>query len=98
MFLWILGAKRSLWLTQMFLETKSLKNMNPPNESGYSKPTARRLFLGGMSKWTSKFNLRTLWMVVFYVLVLPKIACPHTLSRIYLQTWFWGTHGVMKIV
>ena len=46
----------------------------------------------------SKFNLRVLWMVVFHFLVLPNMACPHTLSRIYLGIWFWGTHGVMNIV
>ena len=30
-FLLILGAKRSLWPTPVFLETKSMKDMNLPN-------------------------------------------------------------------
>ena len=47
MFWWILGAKRLLSLTTMFLETKSPKNMNPPNRGAYSKPTTRRLCQGG---------------------------------------------------
>ena len=46
-FWWILGAKRSLWLTPMFLETNSPKNMNPPNGGAYSKPIMRRLCRGG---------------------------------------------------
>ena len=37
-------------------------------------------------------------MVGFHFLVLPNMACPRTLSRIYLGIWFWGTHGVMNIV
>ena len=83
-FWWILGAKRSLWPTPMFLETNSPKNMNPPNGGAYSKPIMRRLCRGGTSKYMSKFNLRGLWMVVFHFLVLPSMACPRTLSRIYL--------------
>ena len=37
-------------------------------------------------------------MVVFHFLVLPSMACPRTLSRIYLGIWFWGTHGIKNIV
>ena len=48
----ILGAKRSLWPTPMFLETKSPNKMNPPNGGAYSKPITRRLYRGGTSKWT----------------------------------------------
>ena len=47
MFWWILGAKQLLWPTPMFLETKSPKNMNPPNRGAYSKPITRRLCRGG---------------------------------------------------
>ena len=43
----ILGARRLLWPTPMFLETKSPKNMNPPNGGAYSKPTMRRPCQGG---------------------------------------------------
>ena len=82
----------------MFLETKSPKNMNPPNGGAYSKLTTRCLCRGGTSKWTSKFNLRQLWMVVFHFFLFPNMACPHTLSRIYLGIWCWGTHGVRNIV
>ena len=71
-FRWILGAKRSLWPTPMFLETNSSKNMNLPNGGAYSKPIMRRLCRGGTSKWTPKFNLRGLWMVVLHFLVLPS--------------------------
>ena len=46
-FWWILGAKRSLWPTPMFSETKSPKNMNPPNGGAYSKPITTRLCRGG---------------------------------------------------
>ena len=46
-FWWISAAKRSLWPTPMFLETKSLKNMNQPNGGAYSKPIRRRLCRGG---------------------------------------------------
>ena len=46
-FWWILGAKRSLWPTPMFLETNSPKHMNPPNGGAYSKPIMRRLCRGG---------------------------------------------------
>ena len=46
-FWWILGAKRSLWPTPMFLQTNSPKNMNPPNGGAYSKPIMRRLCRGG---------------------------------------------------
>ena len=46
-FWWILGAKRSLGPTPMFLETNSPKNMNPPNGGAYSKPIMRRLCRGG---------------------------------------------------
>ena len=46
-FWWILGAKRSLWQTPMFLETKSPKIMNLPNGGAYSKPILRRLCRGG---------------------------------------------------
>ena len=53
---------------------------------------------GGVSKWTLKFNLCGLWMIVFHFLVLPNMACPCTLSQNYLGIWFWGTHGVMNIV
>ena len=79
-FWWILGAKRLLWQTPMFLETKSPKNMNPPNRGAYSKTISKRLCQGGTSKKTSKLNLRGLWMVVFHFLVLLNMACPHTLS------------------
>ena len=99
LFRWILGAKRSLWPTPMFLETKSPKK--------YESPQRRRLLPadnetplpgGGTSKWTSKFNLRGLWIVVFHFLVLPNMACPRTLSQIYLGIWFWSIHEVMNIV
>ena len=46
-FWWILGAKRSLWPTPMFLEINSSKNMNPPDGDAYSKPIMRRLCRGG---------------------------------------------------
>ena len=46
-FLWPLGAKRSLWPTPMFSETKSPKIMNPPNRGAYSKLITRRLCRGG---------------------------------------------------
>ena len=82
----------------MFLETESPKNMNAPNGGAYFKPIMRRLCQGGMSKCTSKLNLRGLWMVVFHFFVLPNLACPRTLSQIYLGIWFWGTHGVTNIV
>ena len=97
-FWWILGATRSLWPTPMFLETKSLKNMNTPNGGAYSKLITRRLCRGGTSKQMSKFNLRGLWMVLCHFLVLPNMACPRTLSLIYLGIWFCGTHGIMNIV
>ena len=45
-FWWILGAKRALWPTPIFLETKSPKNMTPPNGGAYSKPIRRRLCRG----------------------------------------------------
>ena len=45
-----------------------------------------------------EFKPLGLWMVVFHFLVLLNMACPHTLSRIYLGIWFWGTHGVANIV
>ena len=61
-----------------------------PNGGAYSKQIMRRLCQGGTSKRTSKFNLRGLWMVVFHFLVLPSMACPRTLSRIYLGIWFLG--------
>ena len=47
MFWWILGAKRSLWPTPIFLETKSPKHMNPPKGGAYSKTIMRRLCRGG---------------------------------------------------
>ena len=37
-------------------------------------------------------------MVVFHFLVLPNMACPRTLSQIYLGIRFWGTLGVTNIV
>ena len=80
MFLWILGAKRSLWTTPKILETKSPKNINPPNAGAYSKPLTRRFRRQGTSKRTAKFNQRGLWMVVFHFPVLPNMACPSTLS------------------
>ena len=42
-------------------------------------------------------HLRGSCMVVFRFLVLPNVACPHMLSQIYLQIWFWGTHGGINI-
>ena len=45
----------------------------------------------------NKTALRGLWIIVFHFLVLPNMACPRTLSRIYLGIWFWGNHGVMNI-
>ena len=35
---------------------------------------------------------------MLHFLMLPNIACPYTLSLIYFDIWFWGTHGVMNIV
>ena len=90
-FWWILGANRSLWPTPMFLKTIFPINMNPPNRGAYSKPIMRRLCRGGgTSKKMSKFDLRGLWMVVFHFLVLPSMACPRTLSRIYLEIYGFG--------
>ena len=55
-FWWILGAKRSLWPTRMFLETKSPKNMNPLNGGAYSKPKTRHLCRGGDEQIDIKIN------------------------------------------
>ena len=98
MFCWILGAKRLLWLIPMSLETKSPKNLNPHNGGAYSKPTAKHVCRGATSKQTSNSNLRGFWIVGFHFLVLPNMACPHTLSRIYLRICFWGTCGVLNIM
>ena len=93
MFSWILGAKRSLWPTPIFLEINISEK--------YESPQQRRLLQadietplpgGGTSKKTSKLNSRGLWMVVFHFSMLPNMVCPCTLSRIYLGIWFWGTH------
>ena len=99
-FWWILGAKRSLRPRQMFLETNSPRNMNPPNRDTYSKPIIRRLCRGGggASRYRSQLNLRGIGMVVFHFPVMPTMACPCTLSRMYFEIWFWGTRGVVNIV
>ena len=73
-FWWIVGTKRSLWPTPMFLKTKSRKNMNSQKSAAYSKLTTRRLCRGVTSKSTSKFDLRWLWMLVFHFLLLPNMA------------------------
>ena len=72
----------------------------------YESPQRRRLLQadnetplpGGDEQIDVKIQFTGLWMVVFHFLVLPSMACPRTLSRIYLGIWFWGTHGVTNIV
>ena len=70
-FWWILSAKRSLWPTPMFLETRSPKNMNPPNGGAYSKPTMRRLCRGGGEQMDVKIQFTG---VVDGSVSLPRVA------------------------
>ena len=69
-----------------------------PNGGTYPKLTGRRLCRGGDEQIDVKLNLWRMWMVVFHLLVWPNMACPNTLSGIYLAIWFSGTQGVMNIV
>ena len=73
----------------MFLETKSPKNMNPPNGGAYSKPIMRRLCGGGGGgKKTSKFNLWGSWMVVFDFLVCLIWRVPIPYAKFTLEYGF----------
>ena len=93
------------WLAPMFLETNSPKNMNPPNEGAYSKPTARRLCRGGgASNKTSKVHFTG---IVDRIVSLPRFAqygvSPYLVPNLHWDMvlghpWAGVVDGVMNIV
>ena len=70
----------------VFADEISEKNESPQQRRVIQADNETPLPGGKTSKWRSRFNLRGSWMVVLHFLVLPNMACPHTLSGTYLGT------------